>query len=283
MSSQVVGELALEVGDGLLLALDRGLDLLELASGPSAVARSGCGFFVTLSTSVSGVRCLRTLELVRPQRARADVVRPARRRSCGSCRPRSRAFARRPRRGARGRGRRAAPSPGKFSSAASSASRLSRSRWFVGSSRTRKFAPGRDDDREREPPPLAAREHAHRLLVRLPAGEEEPPEQVLGLRPRAGPSSTGRTRAPCRARRARPRAARSTPARRRGRAATPVAVARRAASRAASSSRRRSGRRARRARRGRSRSVTSSSSVLVAGRRATGPRPRRPSSRCAAG
>ena len=70
---------------------------------------------------------------------------------------------------------------GKFSSAASSASRISRSRWFVGSSRTRKFAPGRDDDRQRQPPPLAAGEHAHRLLVRLPAGEEEPPEQVLRL------------------------------------------------------------------------------------------------------
>ena len=69
--------------------------------------------------------------------------------------------------------------PGNASSAASSASRLSRSRWFVGSSSTRKFAPGRDRHREREPAPLAAREHRDRLLVLVPAGEEEPAEQVL--------------------------------------------------------------------------------------------------------
>src|SRR5262249_31902379 len=44
-----------------------------------------------------------------------------------------------------------------------------------------------DDRREREPAPLAARQRRDRLLVRLPAGEEEPPEQRLRLRaPEAG-------------------------------------------------------------------------------------------------
>ena len=72
--------------------------------------------------------------------------------------------------------------PGNASSAASSASRLSRSRWFVGSSSRSRFAPGGDDEREREPPALAAREHRDRPLVHLPAREEEPAEEVLRLR-----------------------------------------------------------------------------------------------------
>ncbi len=49
--------------------------------------------------------------------------------------------------------------------------------------------PGRDDERQREATPLAAGEHGDGLLVRLPAGEEEPPEQVLRLgarKPRRG-------------------------------------------------------------------------------------------------
>ena len=72
--------------------------------------------------------------------------------------------------------------PGKRLEAVSSASRLSRSRWFVGSSRTRKFAPG--EQREREPPPLAAGECRDGALVRLPAREEEAPQEHLGLRSR---------------------------------------------------------------------------------------------------
>ena len=40
-----------------------------------------------------------------------------------------------------------------------------------------------DDDGEREPPPLPAREHRDRLLLLRVAGEEELAEQVLGLRP----------------------------------------------------------------------------------------------------
>ena len=43
---------------------------------------------------------------------------------------------------------------------------------------------GSDDERKREPPPLAAGERGDRLLVRLPAGEEKAPEQLLRLRAR---------------------------------------------------------------------------------------------------
>jgi hypothetical protein len=42
---------------------------------------------------------------------------------------------------------------------------------------------GRDRHGEREPPPLASREHGDGLLVRIPAGEEEAAEQVLRVRP----------------------------------------------------------------------------------------------------
>ena len=42
----------------------------------------------------------------------------------------------------------------------------------------------RDHEREREPAPLATREGHDRLLVRLPAREEEAPEERLRLRPR---------------------------------------------------------------------------------------------------
>ncbi len=76
-----------------------------------------------------------------------------------------------------------------------------------------------DDDREREPAPLAAREHRDRLLVLVPAGEEEAAEQVLRVRAASGRCRTSPRRAPSRARRARPRAARSTRPRRRDRGA----------------------------------------------------------------
>ena len=41
----------------------------------------------------------------------------------------------------------------------------------------------RDDECQREPPALAARQRGHRLLVRLPAGEQELAEQLLCLGP----------------------------------------------------------------------------------------------------
>ena len=90
--------------------------------------------------------------------------------------------ARRPRRAARGRARRAGRCPGTPSSAASSASRDSRSRWFVGSSSTRKFAPDATAIASASRA-LAAREHGDRLLVLVPAREEEPAEQGLRLGP----------------------------------------------------------------------------------------------------
>ena len=108
--------------------------------------------------------------------------------------------------------------PGNASSAASSDSRDSRSRWFVGSSSTRRVRARRDDDREREPAALAARQHRDRLLVLVPAREEEAAEQRLRLGPLQARCRTSPRRAPSRARRARPRAVRSTRPRRRGRA-----------------------------------------------------------------
>src|SRR5690349_14089873 len=41
---------------------------------------------------------------------------------------------------------------------------------------------GRDDEGEREASPLTARERKHRLLVFRPAGEEEPAQELLGIR-----------------------------------------------------------------------------------------------------
>ena len=75
-----------------------------------------------------------------------------------------------------------------------------------------------DDEREREPAPLAAREHRDLLLVGLPAREQEAPEEVLRLRPRQPASPRPRRRGSSRARAAPPRAARSRRGRRRGRA-----------------------------------------------------------------
>ena len=83
-------------------------------------------------------------------------TRASRRRSCAAWRPRSPPCACRPRRAARGRGRRAAASRVNSLSACSSASRLSRSRWLVGSSRISTLAPDctrmASDRRRRSPP-----------------------------------------------------------------------------------------------------------------------------------
>ena len=73
--------------------------------------------------------------------------------------------------------------PGNASSAASSASRLSRSRWFVGSSRTRKFAP-----RRRRAPARAGA--ARRPRARRPASRARPsPRRGSG---RAAPAPAAR-------------------------------------------------------------------------------------------
>ena len=70
--------------------------------------------------------------------------------------------------------------PAKACSASSSASRLSRSRWLVGSSRIRTLAPPVHEDRQRQALALAAAEAVERLLGLL-AGEEEAPEQRARL------------------------------------------------------------------------------------------------------
>ena len=132
-----------------------------------------------------------------------------------------------------------------------------------------------DDEREREPSPLAAGERGDRLLVRLPAGEEEAAEQRLGLRPRQ----------PRRALGAIEHAAALVELdlvlrevgghRRRGRAEPSPRAARacRGSSRAASSCLSRWARRARRARRARSRrSHPSGAPCRLRSRRAWSPR-----------
>ena len=106
--------------------------------------------------------------------------RPSRPRSCAARRPRSRPCASRRRRAARGRARRAGPSRRSCSSASSSASRLSTSRWFVGSSRISTFAPEctriASDSRWRSPP-----ERPGDRLLRVLAGEQEAAEQRARL------------------------------------------------------------------------------------------------------
>ncbi len=208
---------------------------------------------------------------------------PSRRRRSGSSRPRSRASARRPRRAARGRGRRAARCPGTRRAppraprgspgrGGSSARRAS-----AGSRPTRPRAPARAGAARRRRAPTPA------LLVLVPAGEEEAAEQVLRLGPlQPGLVLDALEHGPA-ARRARPRAGRSTRARRRGRGGASRARARR-----------------------RPRSVSSSvvlpvpfgptsatcsprsianddvvEQLLVTGRERRGLRPRRPSARCA--
>ena len=114
------------------------------------------------------------------RRARART-RASRRRSCAASGPRPRPCACRPRRAARDRGRRAGSRPGSARSASSSASRLSMSRWLVGSSRISTLAAGgADEHRQRQAPALAAGEPVQGLLGLL-AGEQEAPEQRARL------------------------------------------------------------------------------------------------------
>ena len=129
----------------------------------------------------------------------------------------------------------------------------------------------RDEQREREPPALTARERGDRALVRLPAREEEPAEERLRLRARQPGRRGGRVEHRSARRAARARAARSSRARRRGRAGSSRrrADARRGSPRAASSCPSRSGRRARPSRRARSTIVASSSSCLSPAESAT--------------
>ena len=77
----------------------------------------------------------------------------------------------------------------------------------------------RDDEREREPAPLAARERASPASRAPPSRRRGSGRAASARRAAAGRSRPSSRRAPSRARRARPRAGRSTRARRRGRAA----------------------------------------------------------------
>ena len=145
--------------------------------------------------------------------------------------------------------------PGNASSAASSASRLSRSRWFVGSSRTRKFAPeatrSASARRRRSPPDSAV---TARSCVSQPEKRKRPSRfWACG---REGWWRRPPCPAPSRDPGAPARVGRSTRGSRRGRAAPRLrrAHARRGALRGASSCRCRSGRRARPFRHARSRS-----------------------------
>ena len=151
------------------LVLDRlqeRLGLLDLVLESLLLARVGG----PTSTSPSpGLGCLGSLEQPWPAWPARASPRPAarappgpartlasRRRSCAASGPRSPPCAARPHRAARGRARPAAASPVNSLSASSSASRLSRSRWLVGSSRISTFAPDctriASDRRRRSPP-----------------------------------------------------------------------------------------------------------------------------------
>ena len=198
--------------------------------------------------------------------ARTRSSRPSRRRTSGSSRPRSRASARATASSSARSCETSSTVPGKSSSAASSASRLSRSRWFVGSSRTRKFAPDATTMREREPPPLAAREHGRPASRARPSRRRGSGRAAFCACGRVSPVAAWvQSRTVLALGRARSRAARSTPG------STPWPsrerpVLRRsrgrAASRGASSCPLRSAPRARRARRARARTRRRSSRCL---------------------
>ena len=137
-------------------------------------------------------RCARPPRAPRaPARTRAS----RRRRSAASGPPARRSACRR-RRAARGRGRSAAARPGSSAAPSSSASRLSRSRWLVGSSRIRTLAPEwtriASDSRWRSPPdsPSSGFSASSPLNRKLP--EQRP--RVVGRQLR---SRAGRPRAPC--------------------------------------------------------------------------------------
>ena len=278
----VVGELPLELGDRLLLRCDRGLDLLELARAFRSCPLRPRLRFVALRT-----------QSLRPELRNdwnssstgdsSGRSPPSRRRSCGSSRPRSRASARRPRRGGRGRGRRAARSRGS-SPAQPRAPRGSRGRGGSSARRGRGSSP-RTRRRPRARAAAARRPRAPRTgfsCVSQPEKRNRPSRfWASGRRspvidwthsstePRSSSSASccekyaGTT----------PWPSRTCPRR---------LAAGRAASPAASSSRSRSARPARRARRARPRASRRRADACRPPR-ATGPRPRRPSSRCAAG
>ena len=152
----VVGELPLELGDPRLRRRDLRLEPLELRRRP-ALRRAGraCSR-LRLRTRASGSAAGAALRS-RSRSAQPPSYERSERSSIATIRS--------------GTASRSARSwetmstvPGNASSAASSASRLSRSRWFVGSSRTRKFAPeatsSASASRRRSPPESAVTERS---------------------------------------------------------------------------------------------------------------------------
>ena len=153
----VVGEPPLEVGDGLFLA-PRSRPRSR-SSWLGLFGRSGRGFLRGRFRPASETGGVTTLRTFCPQLAGADVVRPAA--VVARIVPSSIASVRSATASSRARSWETSSTvAGKFSSAASSASRDSRSRWFVGSSRTRKFAPDATTtasaSRRRSPPESTA-------------------------------------------------------------------------------------------------------------------------------
>ena len=267
----VVRELPLELGDARPRGPRSPPRALELGRPRRLRAGRASRFSFARRPGLDGLRRLRALGAARA------VRRPSRRRRSGSSRPRSPASARRPRRAARGRARRAGPCPGR-PRAPPRAPRGSRGRGGSsarrgrGSSRPRRRRCA-SASRRRSPPEstatgfsCASQPEKRKRPSRFCACGRERPVARLGAVEHG--AAVGR---------ARPPAARSTPARRRGRAVrrscagSPV----RAPSRAASSCRSRSARRARRARRARARTPTSvDAACLLADRRARAPPPR---------
>ena len=126
--------------------------------------------------------------------AHAHVLGPAADVGVQRAGPRPRSCACRRRRAARGRARSAAASPGSACSAASSASRLSRSRWLVGSSRISTFAPEwtriASDSRRRSPPESPSSGFSAVLAAEQEAAEQRRAPCSASARSRAAPASS---------------------------------------------------------------------------------------------
>ena len=175
------------VGELLLERLQRGLGRLDLLLEPLGLAAlvlrrraPGARGGLLCRSRLRGLRALGGALVLDALLADAQVLRPSRR-GRNAARRSSTATVRVPTASSSARSCViSSTEPSKCWSAASSASRLSRSRWFVGSSRIRTFAPEwtriASDSRRRSPPERPV----DRLLGRL-AGEQELAEQRARL------------------------------------------------------------------------------------------------------
>ena len=172
----VLGELLLELRDGRLERRDLVLDPVELGRAlralASASSRRTCGFgFSTFGGASSAARSSR-MRTYSAQPPSYELIAPVldRERALGD-RVEERAVVRHEQDGA---GKRLERRLERLA-----ALEVEVVRRLVEHQEVRAR---RDDDREREPAPLASREHLDRLLVLGPAREEELPEQLLRLR-----------------------------------------------------------------------------------------------------